>query len=308
LQAEDAVSRIDETIGKRNKGDFCLWKFSKAGEPVWQSPFGPGRPGWHIEDTAIAERYFGFQYDIHGGGRDLIFPHHEAEIAQMEALSEKSPMVKYWTHVGFLTVGGTKMSKSLGNFITINNFVKENGGRLLRFFLLKSHYRSPLDYTENNLSQAKKELERIDEFLFKIKNYSAESERKITKNLILKAKKDFNKAMEDDINTPSAIAAIFKLINQTNQLLDQEKLNKSEIKDILGFFKKIDKFFDFIFWKEKKKKSVPEKIKKLVKERERARKNKEWQKADELRAKIEKLGYKLEDAKEETIIKRVSNF
>lgn len=309
LQAEDGISRIDEAIDKKNKGDFCLWKFSKPGEPKWKSPWGDGRPGWHIEDTAITEKYFGPQYDIHLGGKDLMFPHHEAEIAQMEAISGKSPMVRYWIHVGFLTVDGRKMSKSLNNFITVNDFIKNNSARLLRFFFLKVHYRSPIDYTENNLSQAKRELERIDEFVCKAKSQKSKvksviQNSKLTNNIIKKAERDFYKAMEDDINTPSALAAVFKLINQTNQLLDQEKLSYNEIKEILNFLKNIDKFLDFIFWKEKAKKPIPEKVKKLVKEREVARKNKKWAKADELRNKIEKLGYKLEDTKEGTVIKK----
>jgi len=163
LQAEDAVSRIDEAKEKRNKGDFCLWKFSKPGEPKWKSPWGWGRPGWHIEDTAITQKHFGYQYDIHGGARDLIFPHHEAEIAQMEAISGKKPMAKYWLHTGFLTVEGKKMSKSLGNFITIREFLKENSPQILRMLVLKNHYRSPIDYSEKEINQAKKELQRIAE-------------------------------------------------------------------------------------------------------------------------------------------------
>ncbi|MFH1575472.1 MAG: cysteine--tRNA ligase, partial [Candidatus Nealsonbacteria bacterium] len=164
-QAEDGISRIDEGKEKINKGDFCLWKFSKEGEPKWPSPWGEGRPGWHIEDTSITQKFFGAQYDIHGGGKDLMFPHHEAEIAQMEAISGKRPMVKYWIHTGFLTVNGKKMSKSLGNFITIQDFMKEHSARVLRFLMAKTHYRSPADYTEASVIQAKKELERIDEFV-----------------------------------------------------------------------------------------------------------------------------------------------
>src|SRR4030042_5837800 len=126
IQAEDGVSRIDQAKNKKNKGDFCLWKKSKPGEPKWSSPWFEGRPGWHIEDTAITEKQFGPQYDIHGGAQDLIFPHHEAEIAQMEAISKKHPLVQYWLHTGFLRVEGQKMAKSLGNFITIRDFLKEN--------------------------------------------------------------------------------------------------------------------------------------------------------------------------------------
>ncbi|MGB9598851.1 MAG: cysteine--tRNA ligase, partial [Minisyncoccales bacterium] len=169
LQAEDGFSRIDESKGKKNKGDFCLWKFSKLNEPKWQSPWGKGRPGWHIEDTAITEKYFGEQYELHGGGQDLIFPHHEAEIAQMEALSGKKPFVKYWLHVNLVKVNGKKMSKSLGNFITIRDFLKENSARLLRFLVASSHYRSPLEYNEEVLLQSKRRMEKIDEFVRKIK-------------------------------------------------------------------------------------------------------------------------------------------
>ena len=155
LDAEDSVSRIDYSKDKKNRGDFCIWKFSSGVEPSWHAPFGAGRPGWHIEDTAITEKFFGPQYDIHGGARDLIFPHHEAEIAQMEAISGKSPMVKYWMHVGFLTVNGQKMSKSLGNFITISDFLKRCPANYLRFFVVKNLWRSPVDYSESVLIEVR---------------------------------------------------------------------------------------------------------------------------------------------------------
>ena len=143
LSAEDGVSRIDDSIKKRHKADFCVWKFSKAGEPKWQTALGAGRPGWHIEDTAISEFYFGPQYDLHGGGIDLKFPHHEAEIAQQESASGKKPFVKIWMHVGSLTIGGRKMSKSLKNFISIDDFLKTNSPEILRWLVLNYHYRSP---------------------------------------------------------------------------------------------------------------------------------------------------------------------
>ncbi len=308
LQAEDAVSRIDDTKGKRNKGDFCLWKFSKPNEPKWPSPWGFGRPGWHIEDTAITEKYFGPQYDIHGGGRDLIFPHHEAEIAQMEAISGKKPLVKYWVHTGFLTVNGDKMSKSLGNFITIRDFLEKNSGRVLRFFFAINHYRSPIDYNEKNIYQVKKELEKIDEFVEKLKAQKSKikittQNSKLAKNLISKIEKDFYRATDDDFNSPKAVAILFKLINQGNQLLDKNKLGFNEVKNILSFLKKIDSFFDFIFWPDKKEK-ISKSVLDLLKLREKYRKEKSWQKADELRKKIEKLGYKIEDTEEGPKIKR----
>ena len=192
------VSRItDET--KNNPEDFALWKLGEFGEYTWESPWGRGRPGWHIEDTAISEKYFGQQYDIHGGGLDLIFPHHEAEIAQMESLDEQYPMVKYWLHTGFLTVKGEKMSKSLGNFITIRNALKAWDKDVLRYFILLSHYRSPLQATEEALANAQLGLNHIRAVAQKDSGVNREDRKK------------FTDAMESDLNTPMALAAIHAL-------------------------------------------------------------------------------------------------
>jgi len=339
LQAEDSVSRIDDGIEKKNKGDFCLWKKSKSGEPQWPSPWGPGRPGWHIEDTAITEKYFGPQYDIHGGGRDLLFPHHEAEIAQMEAISGKKPLVKYWLHTGFLTVNKEKMSKSLGNFITIQDFLNrpdfnspQEAARALRLLFLKSHYRSPVDYSEKTISQIKNELARIDEFTNKIKYEQVPRKReqkasvrqaqddaelveasnikntrgwkaKIDK-LISSTEKEFKKAMEDDFNTPVALAVIFKLINEGNTLMAEKKLSSVDLKQITFFLKEVDAVFDFIFWK-KPKIDISQGVSKMVREREGYRKEKNWQAADDIRKKIEEMGYLVDDTPEGTKIKKV---
>jgi len=328
-QAEDAISRIDESVQKRNKGDFALWKYPNSqsspaarsirkgtseytiidGEPAWKSPWGWGRPGWHIEDTAITEKYFGPQYDIHGGARDLLFPHHEAEISQMEAISGKKPMVKYWIHTGLLTVKGKKMAKSLGNFITIRDFLKEYSPRVLRLFVLKSYYRSPIDYSEKAITQTEKELERIDEFVNKIQNAKFKIQNdppallrngKLTgkskfKIFLKETKNRFNSAMEDDLNTPKAIAAIFDLVNYGNKLLDQRKMGTKDAKESLKFLKEIDATFQFIFWGKPKKEKIPAKILSLVSKREKYRKQKNWQKADEIRAKIKNMGYWIED-------------
>ena len=301
-QAEDAVSRIDESKEKKNRGDFCLWKFSKEGEPNWPSPWGQGRPGWHIEDTAIAEKFFGTQYDMHGGAKDLIFPHHEAEIAQMEALSGKSPMVKYWLHSGFLTVKGKKMSKSLGNFITIQDFIKEHSARVLRFLIVKNYYRSPMDYAESSIVQAKKELARIDDFVERLG--AINHKLKESHSLTLKTEREFEKAMEDDFNTPQAIACIFNLINKQNSLIDRNLLNKADAEDILKFLKKVDRILGFVFWQAPKK-ETPKEILDLVKEREKQRKENNWQKADALRKKVRQLGYLIEDTKEGSKIKKI---
>jgi len=321
IMAEDAVSRIDETKGKRNRGDFCLWKYAKSlselparstrkgtyeYEPSWPSPWGYGRPGWHIEDTAITEKYFGPQYDIHGGAKDLIFPHHEAEIAQIEAISGKKPMVKYWFHTGFLTVKGEKMSKSLGNFITVRDFLKENSPRLLRFLVIKNHYRSPLDYNEKLISQTKKEIGRIDEFVIKIKDLRLKiknPKKSFVNDLISKIQKRFEEVMDNDFNTPKALASLFEFINRGNSLLDQNLIAQDDAKDILEFLRKIDGFLNFIFWKKPKEK-IPENILKLVEKREKYRKQKNWKAADEVRESIKKLGWWVEDTKEGSKIKR----
>ena len=304
-QAQDAVSRIDESVSKRNKGDFALWKLSKPGEPKWKSPWGWGRPGWHIEDTAITEKFFGPQYDIHGGAQDLIFPHHEAEITQMESVSGKKPFVKYWLHTGFLTVKGEKMSKSLGNFVTIRDFLKEHPARLLRFFVLKTHYRSPIDYSTELLEQTEHELQRIDEFVDRLREKSQTSSLPPTGDLpqgdksqtnpkLKKLKTAFGKAIEDDLNTPLAVSILFDLVREGNTLLDQGKMTKAEAKEILDFLKQIDEYFGFIFWG-REKQAIPAEIKKLADQRAQYRKQQNWAKADELRKQIESLGWVLDD-------------
>jgi cysteinyl-tRNA synthetase len=189
------VSRLADA-SKHNPHDFALWKTGEYGEYTWDSPWGRGRPGWHIEDTAISEKYFGQQYDMHGGGLDLIFPHHEAEIAQMESLEGKHPMVRYWLHTGFLTVKGEKMSKSLGNFVTIRDALKTWNRDVLRYFILLSHYRSPLQATEEGMANAAKALEHIRAVAAKDLGENREG------------RKAFVDAMEADLNTPMALAAI----------------------------------------------------------------------------------------------------
>lgn len=195
---ENRKSRVTDDT-KHNPEDFALWKLGEYGEYTWDSPWGRGRPGWHIEDTAISEKYFGQQYDIHGGGLDLIFPHHEAEIAQMESLEGKHPMVRYWMHTGFLTVNGEKMSKSLGNFITIRDALKIYNRDVLRYFILLSHYRSPLQATDEGFANAAKGLEHIRAIAVTDKGPDMEG------------RESFRAAMENDLNTPMAIAAIQRL-------------------------------------------------------------------------------------------------
>ena len=175
LEEDDAVSRIDENPEKRNKGDFCLLKFSKPEEPVWHTELGDSRPGWHIEDTAITEKELGQQYDLHGGAIDLIFPHHEAEIAQMEAISGKKPFVKYWLHTGFLQFNKEKMGKSKGNFWIVRDVIKKYNKQIIRFMFLSTHYRKPLEFSEESLEQAKNSLQKLNEFMLKLENCKSKS-------------------------------------------------------------------------------------------------------------------------------------
>ena len=290
VEAEDAVSRIDDSTKKRNKGDFCLWKKSKEDEPSWQDPwFSGGRPGWHIEDTAISEKYLGQQYDVHGGARDLIFPHHEAEIAQMESTSGKKPFVRYWLHTGFLNVKGQKMAKSLGNFVTIKDALKKYDSKVLRFFYISGHYRSPIDFSEDLLDKAKNSLERLNDFVRKVKD----SKEKDDLALIEKTKKEFVKHMDDDFDTPKALAVIFDFVKDVNKKCG----GKKSYELMLEF----DRIFDVFETKEEK---IPEEIKKLVDGREKARVEKDFKKADEIREEIKKKGYVLEDSEEGTVIKK----
>ncbi len=309
-QAEDAVSRVDMAEGKRNKGDFCLWKYTnnlnsftahsiRKGryeyEPAWQSPWGWGRPGWHIEDTAIAEKYFGFQYDIHGGARELIFPHHEAEIAQMEALSGKKPMVRYWVHSGLLTVDGQKMAKSLGNFKTIGDFLKKHSPWVLRFITFSSRYNSPLDYSEKTAEEAEENLKKIKEFLIRLRGVRNKI-KKENRGFIVSFEKKVFEGLENDFNTPWVKALIFSFISETNRKIDQNNISRKESQEIIKVFRNINKIFKLLDFREiKKEEKLPKGVKKLVQLREKYRKQKKWQKADEIREEIGKLGYKIDD-------------
>ncbi len=301
-QAEDAVSRIDESVRKRNKGDFCLWKLGQKqtitsksfavinGEPLWETSLGWGRPGWHIEDTAISEHYFGPQYDLHGGGLDLKFPHHEAEIAQQEAASGKKPFVEIWLHTGMLYIEGKKMSKSLGNFITIRSALKKYPSSALRFLFLSHHYRSPLDFKKTQIEKVENTLKDVRLFIGKLDFII--KKQKISRRPKLKIKnysQAFFEALDDDINTPKALAVLFKLFSEANKIVFQ--LNKAAARRIKEFVKKSFSLFGVNFSLPK----IPLKIKRLAAEREEFRRNKQFIQSDALRKKIASLGYVIED-------------
>jgi cysteinyl-tRNA synthetase len=293
-QAEDGVTRIDESIGKKNKGDFCVWKFSKSGEPTWNTKLGAGRPGWHIEDTAISEKFFGPQYDIHGGGVDLKFPHHEAEIAQQESASGKKPFVKIWMHVGALTVDGKKMSKSLQNFITIDGFLAKYKPEILRFMTLTHHYRSPLNYTETAVEDAVSAWSGILAFLAKLEFVARNSKVKskdpdrIQKETSA-AEKRFLEGLYDDFNTPIALATLFDIITKNQPSV--WTLAPKEAKLLSKFLTTSLKTLGFspILGK------TPRKIEIIAKKREVFRLSKQFMQADALRNDADALGYVIED-------------
>ena len=292
LREEDAVSRIDENKEKRGWNDFCLWKLSKDGEPFWETELGKGRPGWHIEDTAITESFFGPQYDIHGGAVDLIFPHHEAEIAQMEAASGKKPLVRYWLHVGFLNIDSAKMSKSKGNFKTIREAMKEYDGRVLRYLFISSHYRSTMDFLETTLEQAKNSLRRMQDF---VENVDININKPEEKKLIEELKENVETALNNDFDTPTAMATIFDFIRAQNSKGISGKY-------IYDYFVEINKFFDFFDFE---KKEIPEEIQILADERLITRKAGNWAESDKLRDLIKEKGYVIEDLKNDCKIKKL---
>jgi len=282
-EGEDAVSRIDENSEKKNSGDFCLWKFKKEGEPSWKTSLGEGRPGWHIEDTAITEKEFGSQYDIHGGGLDLIFPHHEAEIAQMESISGKKPLVRYWMHTGFLNIGKEKMGKSKGNFSTIRELIKLYSSEEIRYLFLSANYRKPIDFSPESLENAKSSLERLKNICDSITN-----DGKTNKNCL----NEFEESMDDDFNTPNALQVLWKLVRDENANGKYQTI------------KKLDEIFGLKLL-EKIEIKIPKKVNEFLEKREIARKNKKWEEADKLRDEIKSLGFQVLDGKEGQEIKEV---
>ena len=290
--ADDGISRIDENEKKKNRGDFCLWKYSKENEPSWDSELGKGRPGWHIEDTAITEKFFGPQYDIHGGGQDLMFPHHEAEITQQESASGLKPFVKYWMHVAFIIIGkGEKMSKSLGNFETVHNLLTKYHKETLRFYILGGHYRKPLDFSDKNINQAMAGTQRLNELILRLSHTDGISNPDM-EQIISDTKKSFIIAMDDDFNTPDALAVIFEFVRKINSSLAENELSKAQAKEISVLLSEFNEVLGIIPTEQQK---IPANIQELVEKREKFRKEKKYPESDKLRTEIEELGYILED-------------
>ncbi len=284
---------------KEDPLDFVLWKPKKEGEPYWESPFCDGRPGWHIECSVMSKKYLGDNIDIHAGGEDLIFPHHENEIAQSEA-ANGVPFANYWMHNGFLNIDNKKMSKSLGNFFTVREIAEKYDLQVLRFFMLSAHYRSPLNFSAELMESAKSGLERIqnayDNLLFLIDNATVtESDDKSAIDAVNSLIKKFEDAMEDDFNTADAISAVFELVRYINQNTDE-----STGLNVLNLYKdKLLMLCDILgIILEKEEKLLPKDIEKLIEERQEARKNKDFKRADEIRDSLLEKGIVLEDTRE----------
>ena len=280
IKEDDSVSRIDESNEKKGWNDFCLWKAEKEGEPSWDAPFGKGRPGWHIEDTAITETFFGPQYDVHGGARDLIFPHHECEIAQMESASGRSPLVKYWLHTGFLNINSNKMSKSKCNFKTIRGMIESGISPMaFRFWVLMAHYRSPINWNQEALEGAEIALKRLQGVYLGLGDELGHVHKEYQNK--------FKEYIEDDLDTPRALSLLWDVFK------DENISNADKKATILDF----DKVFGLGFENLKEEK-IPEEVMKMLKMREEARKNKNFKLSDELRKEINNLGYEVKDTSE----------
>jgi len=275
-------ARVEVSDNKKNPEDFVLWKPSKDKEPYWESPWGKGRPGWHIECSAMTHTILNNPFDIHGGGQDLIFPHHEDEIAQSEAGYGKK-MCNYWVHNGMVNVDKIKMSKSLGNFKTIKDLLKNYSGEVIRYFVIGAHYRKPIDFSEKRLDEAKKSLEKLRGLITKLEKDDKENKKYL---------KEFQKNMDDDLNTSGALNLLWKLVRDPNA------------KGKYSTIKKIDKVFGLKLF-EKKMLKIPREVQKLLDERKKAREQKDFNTSDVLRNKIKELGFYVKDLKDGTELKKL---
>lgn len=292
LEDLEAGARIDVTEVKEDPMDFCLWKGAKPGEPYWDSPWGKGRPGWHIECSAMACRYLGKTIDIHCGGLDLIFPHHENEIAQSEA-ANGCEFAHYWMHNGFINVDNHKMSKSLGNFFTVRDVAEKYGYEPIRYMMVSCQYRSPINYSYEVIEQAKNSLERLytcrNNIDFALKNAKDGGE---APEFIEKRKQEFIAAMDDDLNTADALAAIFMLVRDINTLI-AEGAGKTALEACADMFDQLTGVLGLVY--NRKTEALDSDIEALIEQRTAARKAKDFKTADEIRDKLKAMGIVLED-------------
>lgn len=301
LQSGFREIKVTGEEGKEDPNDFVLWKPKKEGEPYWESPWCQGRPGWHIECSVMAKRYLGDSIDIHAGGEDLIFPHHENEIAQSECANDK-PFAAYWMHNGFLNIDNKKMSKSLGNFFTVRDIAEKYDLQVLRFFMLSAHYRSPLNFSADLMEASKNGLERIvnaaDNLKFLMENAKTEAITDAEAENFAKTEEfvaGFEKAMDDDFNTADAVAAIFDLVKYINTTTDAES-SKEYLQKLFDLLVKLTGVLGLIV--DKKEEILDEDIEKLIEERQAARKAKDFARADAIRDELLEKGIILKDTRE----------
>lgn len=273
----EAGARVEERTDKRSHQDFVLWKLKKEGEPSWPSPWGEGRPGWHIECSAMAGTLLGSNFDIHGGGLDLKFPHHECEVAQTEAATEK-PLARIWMHNGYITVDQEKMSKSLGNFFTLKDIFEKYNPRVIRFFLLGSHYRSPIEYSMELLEQARNTLKNLDEFYLTHKDGSTEPDESVLKL--------FSEKLANDIDIAGSLAVLFEWMKNEPENIQATLESVNEILQVLPV--------DFALTEEQEA---------LIADREIARQTKDWKTSDDIRAHLSELGIEVDDKPEGSFAK-----
>lgn len=303
-----AGSRVEVNTSKRNPFDFALWKGAKAGEPSWPSPWGPGRPGWHIECSAMSSRFLGESFDIHGGGKDLIFPHHENEIAQSEAAHGKL-FARYWMHNGFVNINNEKMSKSLNNFLMIKDILKSYHAEAVRLFLLSNHYRSPIDFSDQNLKESEKALDKLYAVCQRL-DQEAGIVEPIDSTVTGEYWQSFCDAMNDDFNTAKGIGMLFGLIKDVNRIMDEGAASTNDRKTLETRYADMRRMGTILgilqepwpAYVEKRTASqlsdaaiATDAIEALVAERSAARSRKDWQRADEIRAQLEEKGILLED-------------
>lgn len=309
IEELEAGARVEVDERKKSPLDFALWKSSKPREPTWESPWGPGRPGWHIECSAMSTKYLGQPFDIHGGGRDLMFPHHENEIAQSEGAFGYA-LARYWIHNGFLNIEQEKMSKSLGNFYTIREILSRVDAVALRHYLLGSHYRSPLDFSFQGLEEAARSAERIYETIDRVNREAPVAHQAVADSALLD---EFRSEMDDDFNTPRALALIFDEVRSINRLLD-EKTSASVppraaalrvMGEVLGLLQDSPG----VFFGRKKSRWLEQhaltaqQVEQWIAERNQARKEKNWPEADRIRKQLQQEGILLEDTPGGTVWK-----
>ena len=296
LEDLEAGARIMVGEVKKEPMDFALWKNAKPGEPYWESPWGNGRPGWHIECSAMNRRYLGTTIDIHCGGQDLIFPHHENEIAQSECCNG-APFANYWMHNGYITVDNVKMSKSLNNFFTVRDVANAYGYEPIRYLLISSHYRSPINYSTDIIEQCKASLTRLytcrDNLDFALSN-AADGEATDEIKAMLDARQaQFVEAMEDDLNTADALAAIFELVRDINTKVIADGANKADCEAAAKMFDELCGVLGLVY--NRKKESLDDEVEALIAQRTQARKDKNWAEADRIRDELKAMGIVLED-------------